>query len=597
MRYGSVCSGIEAATVAWADLGWKPAFFAEIDPFCCALLKQKYPDVPNYGDFTKIGAEAGPIDLLCGGTPCQDFSVAGKRAGMDGARGNLTLEFLRLAERLSPRWVFWENVPGVLSIDGGRAFGAFIGGLGKLGYGVAYRVLDAQFFGVPQRRRRVFVVGYLGNWRAAAAVLFESHCLSGYPPPSRETGKGVAGCLGGGSGQRGWSPDTDRMTFVPDVSYALNAHPSLRYDAQSNETFIGVAPTLCGSGNRTGGDRPPGTTVDTCESLVPIGFYANDSGNDAGMDVCPTLRSMEGGGGNHPAVALPILEAGARTGHSTDDVRAGIGIGEDGDPMFTLQRGKQHAVGVSLRGRDGGGTAEMAEIASLRSSKGGSSRTYVGMPNESWPLQGFIDIITVYANATQTRPDQVLPLLREAVNSESVLYGIARGMHGIQAPEILRQRMHGQGISGKVQDRRDPSTGPIPGEDDKKENVLRAVRGSEESGRSSPGRESSEQRTIQPDGSLPVLPHEDAQDEACMHDLWKSPEGPRLLQQAFDSLTKIRRSKLQQDTVSEGVQRVRDASECPWTLWEALYAIQAIRKSLSERSQGSAMAVRRLTPL
>jgi DNA (cytosine-5)-methyltransferase 1 len=174
MRFLSVCSGIEAASVASAHLGWEAVGLAEIDPFCCSLLAEKYPTVRNYGDFTTIrGDELGPVDAIVGGTPCQDFSVAGKRAGLDGARGNLTLEFVRLVERVSPRWVFWENVPGVLSIDGGRAFGAFLGALAKLGYGFTWRVLNARHFGVPQRRRRLFLVGHLGAWQCAAAVLLD----------------------------------------------------------------------------------------------------------------------------------------------------------------------------------------------------------------------------------------------------------------------------------------------------------------------------------------------------------------------------------------------------------------------------------------
>lgn len=154
MIYGSVCSGIEAATAAWHPLGWKPAFFSEIEPFPRAVLSHHYPDTPLHGDFTTIGAdEYGPIDLLVGGTPCQSFSIAGLRGGLDDDRGNLALEFLRLADRKRPRWLVWENVPGVLSSNGGRDFGAILGGMVELGYGFAYRVLDAQHFGVPQRRR------------------------------------------------------------------------------------------------------------------------------------------------------------------------------------------------------------------------------------------------------------------------------------------------------------------------------------------------------------------------------------------------------------------------------------------------------------
>jgi DNA (cytosine-5)-methyltransferase 1 len=188
VRYGSVCSGIEAATVAWHPLGWTPAFFSEIEKFPRAALQHHYPNVPLHGDFTTIkGDEYGSIDLLVGGTPCQSFSVAGLRK--DDARGNLALEYLRLVDRTQPRWIVWENVPGVLSSNKGRDFGAFLGALVELGYGFAYRVLDAQYFGVAQRRRRVFVVGYVGDWRPATVVLFERESVRGYPASRRKTGE------------------------------------------------------------------------------------------------------------------------------------------------------------------------------------------------------------------------------------------------------------------------------------------------------------------------------------------------------------------------------------------------------------------------
>ena len=212
MRYGSVCSGIEAATAAWHHMGWEAAFFSEIEKFPCAVLQHHYPDVPLHGDFTTIKEnEYGKIDLLVGGTPCQSFSVAGLRGGLDDDRGNLALEFCRLAQREQPRWIVWENVPGVLSSNGGRDFGSILGALENIGYGLAYRVLDAQYFGVAQRRRRVFVVGYLGDWRPAAAVLFERHSMSGHPAPSRQARQEVAGAAatgaGGSGGDRGARPD------------------------------------------------------------------------------------------------------------------------------------------------------------------------------------------------------------------------------------------------------------------------------------------------------------------------------------------------------------------------------------------------------
>ena len=193
MIFGSVCSGIEAASVAWKPLDWRASFVSEIDPFARAVLSERHPEAPLHGDFTTIKADDyEPIDLLVGGTPCQSFSVAGMRRGLDDERGNLSLEFIRLAERLAPDWVLWENVPGVLSSNGGRDFGAFLGALAHIGYGFAYRVLDAQYFGVAQRRRRVFVVGYRGDWRRAAAVLFESESLCRNTPPRREKAKDIA---------------------------------------------------------------------------------------------------------------------------------------------------------------------------------------------------------------------------------------------------------------------------------------------------------------------------------------------------------------------------------------------------------------------
>ena len=225
MRYLSVCSGIEAASIAWEPLGWEAAAFAEIEPFPSAVLNHYWPGVPNLGDFTKIKTEdIGPIDVLVGGTPCQAFSIAGLRGGLDDDRGNLALEFLRLADRTRPRWVVFENVPGILSstshaapdpcpppppldlgCDGAEvdtedeydseelhAFNCFLAGLSEIGYGFAYRVFDAQFFGLAQRRERVFVVGYLGDWRPPVAVLIERESLQGHPAPSREARKDIA---------------------------------------------------------------------------------------------------------------------------------------------------------------------------------------------------------------------------------------------------------------------------------------------------------------------------------------------------------------------------------------------------------------------
>ena len=175
MTYLSVCSGIEAVSVAWEPLGFTPVGFAEIEKFPCELLRQKYPNVKNYGDITQYEKwNIGQFDILAGGTPCQSFSIAGKRGGTADERGALMYAYLGIVEAYRPRWVIWENVPGVLSSNSGYDFTSFLAGLEECGYGWTYRVLDAQYFGVPQRRRRVFVIGHIDNRTdLAAKVLFE----------------------------------------------------------------------------------------------------------------------------------------------------------------------------------------------------------------------------------------------------------------------------------------------------------------------------------------------------------------------------------------------------------------------------------------
>lgn len=186
MKYASVCSGVEAASLAWMPLGWEPVWFSEIEPFPCEVLAQRFPGVPNLGDMTKIEGEKyrGTIDIIVGGTPCQGFSLAGKKGGIKDPRSGLCLAYCRLLKTVRPRWFVWENVPGVFNTNGGEDFKAFLREIDEIGYSCAWRVLDAQYVrvdgyprAVPQRRRRVFVVGYLGDWRYPASVLFEPDCL------------------------------------------------------------------------------------------------------------------------------------------------------------------------------------------------------------------------------------------------------------------------------------------------------------------------------------------------------------------------------------------------------------------------------------
>lgn len=181
IRYISLFSGIEAASCAWEPLGWEPVAFSEIEPFPCAVLAERFPDVPNLGDITEIDwkevlEKYGNVDLIVGGSPCQSFSAAGKREGLSG-ESRLMFEYIRAVQEVRPRWFVWENVPGALTSEGGAAFGQLLREMDGLGYGVAWRVLDSRFFGVPQRRRRVFAVGRLGDIEGPCQVLFEPEML------------------------------------------------------------------------------------------------------------------------------------------------------------------------------------------------------------------------------------------------------------------------------------------------------------------------------------------------------------------------------------------------------------------------------------
>ena len=324
MRFLSLCSGIEAASMAWHTLGWQAAAFAEIEPFPAAVLAHHYPSVPNLGDMTKFQEwpNLGSIDLVCGGTPCQSFSNAGLRAGLDDPRGQLMLTFGAIAARYRPKWLVWENVPGVLSSNGGRDFGAFLGLLGILGYGFAYRVLDAQFVrvdgygrAVPQRRQRVFVVGCLGDCRSAAAVLLEREGLRGDSAPRREAGEVVAPCVragaaNGGRGHGERSGDSKDELIVPVVGAQAVDYTNLSFQGD----ISGALEAAQSKGNRGQGVLVPRTAMclnakggggrldAESETLIPT--------TGAGFDVAHTLRgdgfdaSEDGTGRGTPLVPL-----------------------------------------------------------------------------------------------------------------------------------------------------------------------------------------------------------------------------------------------------------------------------------------------------
>lgn len=335
MRYGSICSGIEAASCAWHPIGWKAAWLAEIEPFPSAVLAHHFPETPNLEDITAYDfldrAQAlGPIDVLIGGTPCQSFSVAGLRKGLNDDRGNLALRWCEIIMATRPAVAVWENVPGVLS-DRGNAFGAILAGMvgadaafvppggrwtsagmadgpeGRL----AWRVLDAQHFGVPQRRRRVFVVRCPRDGADPVEILFERQGLLRHPAAGRKARKDVAPALGdcsngGGANGPGRTVDTVESLVVGSAfgggrqAGELSVATSLTHhgNRQDFESETSVTHTLTGEGHdasedETGRGRP----------LVFEARYARN-GRGAPGDKAPPLKAENGGTGKGDGAPL-----------------------------------------------------------------------------------------------------------------------------------------------------------------------------------------------------------------------------------------------------------------------------------------------------
>jgi DNA (cytosine-5)-methyltransferase 1 len=445
MRYLSVCSGIEAATVAWHPLGWSPVAFSEIEKFPCAVLAHHYPTVPNWGDMTKFKEwPDAAIDVLVGGTPCQSFSVAGLRAGLADPRGNLALTYLAIADRYRPRWVVWENVPGVLSsvshtapdacppslpldlerdgqevdvedeydADEQHALWCFLSGLSELGYGFAYGTLDAQYFGLAQRRKRVFVVGHLGDWRRAAAVLFERESLSGHPAPRREArqtaptipSRSTAGgglgtdfdCDGGLIsshdiarpllGQANSSHRADAESYIgvaSPLSLCLNAGKMGRLDAES-ETLIPIVGSFDVAGTLNASGKAAGSaTQQDAEAglLVPYTLAIRGRGDSHDLEFrqdgkANAILTPNGGradiGVGAVGVPIPIDMRQASRGATMTNNRAegssggapGTGIGDAGDPAPTIA--SSHVPAIAFTSKDHGGDSSADLSPTLR---------------------------------------------------------------------------------------------------------------------------------------------------------------------------------------------------------------------------------------
>ena len=401
LTFGSVCSGIEAASVAWHPLGWQAAWLAEIEPFPCAVLAHHYPDVPNLGDMTTIAhrvltGEVSAPDVFCGGTPCQAFSVAGLRQSLDDARGNLTLKFVEIANAIDhvragrgedECIVFWENVPGVLSTKD-NAFGCFLAGLagedepleppgGKWAnagcvFGperaVAWRLFDAQYFGVAQRRRRVFVVASARKGFDPATVLFEWDGVRRDTAPSREAGEAVAGTFKACASSGGWSNSAghaaagymqpvafggNNQSGPIDVATARNACASAsgRMDFETETFLVQPVHTLRGEGFDASEDGKGRGTP-----LVPMFLHTNKGRPDGRrsahtemVSVKDIVETLTTDGHAQSAVAVPVAY-GIRTANTSSN---GWGIQEECTHTLDCAQG----VAVAFSAKDYGGDA------------------------------------------------------------------------------------------------------------------------------------------------------------------------------------------------------------------------------------------------
>lgn len=351
VRFASVCSGIGAPECAWDT--WDCQFAAEIERFPSAVHAARFPHVPNYGNLLKFNEwPHHEIDLLVAGCPCQSFSIAGLRKGLADPRGNLTLSFLAVIERYRPAWMVYENVPGLLS-DKTGAFSAFLGGLGQLGYGFAYRILDAQYFGVVQRRRRVFVIGHSGGqWQRAAAVLFERESLCGDNPPGRETGERVAGTVGArtkGGGGLGTDFECDGGLIAstlqkhhgnPQLDQTMVAHTlgtrniDGRNERGDNSGNLIAAPLMSGSSHKAGHNARSGHGKDAtlipayCADIAPSRTARDVKGERQDVQNPSLVAFAQNADGDlrEEVIASTINQNGHASGRNAPMLRSGVSV-------------------------------------------------------------------------------------------------------------------------------------------------------------------------------------------------------------------------------------------------------------------------------
>ena len=518
MRYGSVCSGIEAASVAWEPLGMTPSWFSEIEAFPSAVLAHHWPSVANLGDMTKISrrvllGEIEAPDVLVGGTPCQAFSVAGMREGMADVRGQLTMKYVELANAIdavrvragNPETVIvWENVPGVLS-DKQNAFGCFLGALagedrelqpsGKKWtnagcvYGpqraVAWRVLDAQYFGVAQRRRRVFVVASARTDIDPAEILFERDSLRRDTPPSREAEKDAAGTFKACASSGGWSNSVD--------------HAAAGY-MQPGNTYQNVSHCL----------------------------------NAGGM-----------GRIDHETESFVV--------HGTQDPCTG-------SQAFALGRnnGAENAVYERLRGREGGATAELGGpiAGTLRASSGGGDKPYIMF--DTCYTKGITHKDEAnHASAQKTDPTEALRILRKEAGEEVFAKWGLGILNSLQSPEVLQQALHGVCVRPAAFSRSWVVYCALSRKEDGSAWLLQSLREAGCIGCSPQGQESLKQLDGELRAYLSELSQPGAQSERFMLNLWEASEGAWILRKALSAIQEVGRPLRSQKQSAHETPKVR----------------------------------------
>ena len=507
MKYVSIFSGIEAATVAWHPLGWEPLAFSEIDPFPSTVLQHHYPDIPNLGDITKIdwSPYVGAADIVVGGSPCQSFSVAGKREGLAGASG-LMFEYIRAVRELRPRWFVWENVPGAFTSERGEAYRQLLSEMDALGYGLAWRVLDAQFFGVAQRRERVFLVGSLGTMRCAE-VLFERESLSWNHQSSRQKRQALteeaqervgeadhdSGCLNPGETQSrrvypasgvyptlstreksGQNQESVFTQFGDDVAGTLTS----RYDSspcvdrganvvvdERDKVFLCQTAQTGSNGKLVKQDDVMNTLDRTNSTAVAaLDFNPTDARlRYANDDVSQTLTARARTGGNQvPLVQVQPLVFNPNAGIT--EKGGGFALSEDVTP--TLKTDHNPAVAFASNQRDE--VRELEVAGALAAQPGIKQQTYICRADGQANAMTSVDMAPTLTSHAKKDPPLIYPAEDSTGEDEPVTSQIHGGKPGGGKGALIQRDMSATLSTHNTQT-------PITGDHEKRDLTVRRL--------------------------------------------------------------------------------------------------------------------------